>query len=98
MKRKKLEGDVRRLQRTTKEQSKTIARIKTGCLENSRGSSSKSWTDYSRQQQHNKKKTLAEKIHGALSFCEGEGFQPCTVDLENVDTGLRCFGHQQPYV
>lgn len=22
-----------------------------------------------------------------MSFCEGEGFQPCTVELENVDTG-----------
>lgn len=54
VKRKKLEGVVRRLQHTTKEQSMTIARIKTGCLENSRGSSSKSWTAYSRQQQHNK--------------------------------------------
>ena len=64
-----------------------IARLKTGRLENSRGSSSKSWLEYSRQQRYNKKKNLAKNVQSALSFCEDEGFKPCSVEIENVDTG-----------
>lgn len=64
-----------------------IARLRTGRLENSRGSSSKSWLEYSRQQRYNKKKDLAKNIQSALSFCEDEGFKPCSVEVENVDTG-----------
>jgi hypothetical protein len=30
---------------------------------------------------------LASGIQGALSFCEEEGFKPCSVEVENVDTG-----------
>ena len=63
-----------------------IARLRTGCLENSRGSSSKSWLEYSRQQRYNKK-DLAKNIQSALSFCEDEGLKPCSVEVENVDTG-----------
>jgi len=40
-KRKKLESEVKVLRKTTKNQAKVIARLKTGRLENSRGSSSK---------------------------------------------------------
>ena len=48
-KRQKLESEVKTLRRTTKSQAKVISRLKTGRLEHSRGSSSKSWGDYSRQ-------------------------------------------------
>lgn len=47
----------------------------------------KPWEDCSRQQQHNRKKTLAGKIGKALSFCEETGFKPCSVKLQNVNTG-----------
>ena len=88
-KRRKLEKEVSILTKTTKQQAKTISRIKTGRSETSRGSSSKLWTEYSRQQQHNKRKTLAKGIQGALSFCEDERFRPCTLLVENIDTGNR---------
>ena len=32
-------------------------------------------------------KKLAGKIENALSFCEEKGFKPCSVELQNVDTG-----------
>ena len=86
-KRRKLENEVKVLRKTAKKQAKVIARLRTGRLENSRGSSSKSWLQYSRQQRYNKKKDLAKNIQSALSFCEDEGFKPCSVEVENVDTG-----------
>ena len=88
-KRRKLQSEVGMLQRTTKQQAKTILRIKTGHSDNCRGSSSKTWTEYSRQQRHNKRKTLAKGIQGALSFCEDENFRPCALEVENMDTGNR---------
>ena len=30
---------------------------------------------------------LAGKIEKALNFCEEKGFKPCSVELQNVDTG-----------
>lgn len=86
-KRRKLESEVKTLQCTTKKQSKMIARLSTGHKTNSRGPSSKSWCQYTRQQQYNKRKSLASSVQGALTFCEEEGFKPCSVEIENVDTG-----------
>ena len=62
-----------------------IARLKNGRKENSRGSST--WSQYSRQQRCNKRRNLASGIQGALSFCEEDGFKPCSFEVENVDTG-----------
>ena len=87
IKRRKLECEVKTLKSTTKKQAKVIARLKTGRKENSRGSSFKSWSQYSRQQQYNKRKSLASSIQGAVSFFEDEGFKPYSVEVENVDTG-----------
>lgn len=87
VKRRKLECEVKTLKSTTKKQAKVIARLKTGRKENSRGSSSETWSQYSRQQHYNKRRNLASGIQGALSFCEKEGFKPCSVEVENVDTG-----------
>ena len=50
-KRKKLDSEVKQLQATTKRQAKIMAKLKTGSQVNSCGSSSKSWLEYSRQQQ-----------------------------------------------
>lgn len=41
-----------------------------------------------------RKKGLANSIQTALSFCDGEGFKPCSVEIENVDTGV----HGGPYL
>ena len=60
-----------------------IAKLSTGSKETSRGSASKSWGQYSRQQQYNKRKSLASGIQGALSFCE-EGCKPCSVEVDDV--------------
>ena len=69
-------------------QAKEIVNLKIGCSIKSRGpSSSKRWTDYSRQHQWKKKKGLANSIQTALSFCDSEGFKPCSVEIENIDTG-----------
>ena len=86
-KRRKLESEVKTLQRMTKEQAKMIARLSTGRKTKSRGPSSKSWCQYTRQQQYNKRKSLVSSIQGVLTFCEEEGFKACSVVLENIDTG-----------
>ena len=85
-KRRKLESEVKTLQRMTKKQAKMIARLSTGGKTKSQGPSSKSWCQYTRQQQYNKRKSLVSSIQGVLTFCE-EGFKACSVGLENIDTG-----------
>ena len=88
IKRRKLEAEVGKLQKSSKQQSKVIARRRTGLSENSR-KSSKPWSEYSRQQQYNRKRSVATSIQGALSFCKEEGFKPLLVEIENIDTGNR---------
>ena len=88
IKRRKLEAEVGKLQKSSKQQSKVIARLRTGLSENSR-KSSKPWSEYSRQQQYNRKRSVATSIQGALSFCKEEGFKPLLVEIENIDTGNR---------
>ena len=61
-------------------------KLKTGKSLKCCGSSRKQWTDYSRQQRHHKKKDLVTGIQAALSFCD-DRFRPCSVELENIDTG-----------
>ena len=80
---KKLESEVKMLHQKTEKQ---IARLKSGQSERTR-KSSKSWTQYSRQQQHNRKKQLASDIQGALSFCKEDGFKPYSIEVENTETG-----------
>ena len=77
--RTKREKEVKIHQITNKRQSKTISRIRSGRQENCRGSSSKVWTEYSRQQQYNKKKDLAIEVRDALTFCQDKCFCPCTL-------------------
>lgn len=79
-KRKKLEGDIHKLEKSTK---KVITQLTTGRKSKS---SSKSWKNYSRQQQYNKRRNLANSIQHALRFCENEGFKPHVIELENIDT------------
>ena len=83
---KKLESEVKVLHQKTEKQSRIIARLKSGQSESTR-KSSKSWTQYSRQQQYNRKKQLASNIQGALSFCKEDGFKPCSIEVENTETG-----------
>ena len=87
-KRRKLEKEVTELKNTNVKQAKEIVKLKTGRSVKSRGpSSSKRWNDYSRQHQWKKKKGLANNIQTALSFCDNEGFKPCSVEIKNIDTG-----------
>ena len=88
-KRIKLEKEVKALQNSVNNQAQVISRLRSGKPEHCRGSSSKLWTAYSRQQQYNKKKKIAHGVKGALSFCENERFKVCSVEVENVDTGNR---------
>ena len=55
------------------------------CSQNKRGSSSKHWNSYSRQQQSSKRKAYARNIKAAVSCCESH-FKP---EIENIDTGNR---------
>lgn len=86
-KRKKIEVEVKPLRSTARQQAKAISRFRPGRSENSRGSSSKSWHQYSRQQRHNKRKMLASNVTSVLTFCSAEGFKPHFLELENIDTG-----------
>ena len=88
-KRRKLECEVRKLTNTKEQQSKVISRLKAGHLPNSRGPSSKTWEEYSRQHRYKKRRSVAGNIQSALSFCENEKFKPCTIELENIDTRNR---------
>ena len=85
-KRRRVESEISELQNTIKNQSKRISKLRSGQSEKSR-SSSKSWLQYSRQQRYNKQKKILNDVKSALSFCEYEKFRPCTIKLENTDTG-----------
>ena len=54
-----------------------------------RGPSTRSWQSYSRQQQLNKKKKLANGIQTALQFCKEERFKACNVEIQNIETNKR---------
>ena len=84
---KKLEKDIKVLNQTTEKQARIIAKLKSGQSDRTRRAS-KSWTQYSRQQKYNRKKQLASDIQGALSFCQEDGFKPCAIEVENIETGM----------
>ncbi len=86
---KALKLEARSLHKVTRKQADTIVRLKTGRSEGGRGSSTKSWSEYSRQHRCAKKKALGSDIQAALSFCEGKCYQPISVELENVETRSR---------
>ncbi len=63
---------------------KTLQAQKT-CTDGARrGSSSKSWESYSRQQRGNIRKRLSSEIRSALSNCSNEHFEPISVELANT--------------
>ena len=82
-KRRKLESEVRRLEKTAKKQSRTIALLKSGHSEHLQ---SHGVSVPGNMQQHNRRRTIATEIQSALSFCEEKGFKPHFVELENIDT------------
>ncbi len=86
-KRRRLERELKNLKKSTKEQATVIARLKTGRLEKSKGSSLRPWNECSRQQQYNREKNIANGVKAALSFCSDKGFEPCSIEILNVDTG-----------
>ena len=49
-----------------------------------RGSSSKSWESYSRQQRGNIKKRLSSESRSALSTCSNDHFEPVSVEFVNT--------------
>ena len=75
------------LDNITKKQADTIVCLQTGRPERRRGTS-KTWSQYSRQHQSQKKKMLAANVQAALSFCE-EHWVPASLELVNVETGCR---------
>ena len=84
-KRKRLEQEITTLQNASKKLTKQ-------CVSGNpigRGPSTRSWQSYSRQQQLNKKKKLANGIQTALQFCKEERFKACNVEIENIDTNKR---------
>ena len=90
-KRRKLEIEARELRNMTKSQSKVMSQLLRNadcCSQKSRGSSSKHWNSYSRQQRNSKRKAYAQNIKAATSCCEGH-FKPLSMEIENIDTGNR---------
>ena len=78
---KKLENEIAIL----KESNKNYENI----MKESRKShsSKKAWEECTRQQQHNRKKSMAHDIKVALHLCEDKGFKADLVQLQNVNTG-----------
>lgn len=95
VKRQKLESDsaslkkeIKDLRAVSKEQARTIACLKAGKDEKSRGSSSKSWSEYCPSHRSVKKKQLVTGFKTALSAYDMH-FTPLSVDVENVESGER---------
>ena len=84
---KMLRSEVATFNSVVKKQADTIVHLRTGHSEGGRGTSSKTWSQYSRQHR-NEKKILAVNVQAALSFRE-EHWIPVTVELVNVDTNCR---------
>lgn len=85
-KRRKLQSEVDALRGEVKKQAKEIAGMKSGNPMPQRHPK-KSWCESSRQAKHKKKKKLANELLHATSFCEDNGFKPCNVEVENIETG-----------
>ena len=72
------------------EQSAQLKELKTLQAQNihsdgaRRGSSSKSWESYGRQQRGNISERLSSEITSALSTCSNEHFEPISVELMNT--------------
>ena len=82
---RKLEQEVKTLKSANKKLTKQfISGNPTG-----RGPSTRVWQSYSRQQQLNKKKKLANGIQTALEFCEEQRYKACSIEVENIDTNKR---------
>ena len=82
-----LRTDVSHLRKSSEKQAKIIVSLKTGRNEDSRGSSTKKWSEYSRPHQSQKRKRLANDVKAALSFCDSEHFIPVSVDVKNSESG-----------
>ena len=79
-KRKKCEQEIEILQAKLQEQTRII------------GQSSKKYvrkplSDCTRQHKYNRKKEIVNSVQKSLSQYKNEGFQPCFVELEEIDTG-----------
>ena len=85
---KMLRSEAATLHSAMKKQADTIVHLRTGRSEGGRGTSSKTWSQYSRQHRNEKKKILAANVQAALSFRE-EHWIPVTVELVNVETSCR---------
>ena len=48
----------------------------------------KSWSESSRQSQHKRKKKVADQLMYATTFCKDDGFKLCSIEIENIDTGI----------
>ena len=79
--------EVKQLRKVSTDQARTIVSLKAGRRENSRTSSSKNWSSYSRMQQSRKRKRLLDDVKAALSVCDSSHFVPVSVDMENVESG-----------
>ena len=86
-KRRKLQSEVDALKTQVKKQAKEIAGVKYGNPTTQRNPK-KSWSESSRQLKHKRKKKLANELLHATSFCEDNGFKPCSVELENTEIGI----------
>ena len=84
-KRRRLENEVETLKKANKKLTKqTIYGSSIG-----RGSSTRTWQSYSRQQQLNKKKKMASELKSTLEICGEQHFKAHSIEVENIDTNKR---------
>jgi len=79
---KQLESENKNLRKT----DKTIVELKSGTSSVIR-CPSKGWSEYSREQRYNIKKSFASDVFSALSFCDEACLKPRKVEMENVNEG-----------
>ena len=47
----------------------------------------KPFTECSRQQQHNRKKQMVDRVSDPLKICQAEGYDLCSFEIKSRDTG-----------
>ena len=78
-----LEQKVEVLETTVRQQSSIISRSGLQV----RAARRKPFTECSRQQKHNRKKQMVDRVHDSLSICQADGYDLCSFQVKSRDTG-----------
>ena len=78
-----LERKVKVLETTVKQQSSIISRSGLQV----RTARRKLFTECSRQQQHNRKKQMVDRVSDSVNICQAEGYDLWSIEIKSRDTG-----------